>query len=235
MNIINLLATEKKHIDAAADIFFGEKLVTYEKQNHWQRDSLQRLVGFNKRGKSVRGSLVLIIKRFLTDDITSDDIHVALSLELIHSGLLIHDDIMDNDRLRRGKPTLFAQYSDLLKNDELGKALAICVGDLAFFLSYDCLGKTNIIHTIPKILQTISHEIALVSSGQMQDIALSIGTEKFDQEAILNVYTYKTARYTFSLPYMIGSLLSNQTDDVTRTLEHIGMYTGLVYQIRDEN
>jgi geranylgeranyl diphosphate synthase type I len=70
---------------------------------------------------------------------------VAAAYELIHSSLLVHDDIMDRDRLRRGAPTVFHQYEELGEREGIaepghfGASLGICAGDVGFFLAFELL------------------------------------------------------------------------------------------------
>ena len=72
-------------------------------------------------------------------------IQTASAFELIHSALLIHDDIIDKDQIRRGSQTIFYQYKELGEKDKrqesyhFGESLGICAGDIGFFLAYELL------------------------------------------------------------------------------------------------
>lgn len=82
--------------------------------NTWAEDLLNRLARFSTQGKMVRGGLVLF-SCGLFGEIPDNAVRAAAALELVHSSLLIHDDIMDRDLLRRGEKTIFSQYADLAR------------------------------------------------------------------------------------------------------------------------
>jgi len=206
----------------------------------WGEDFRHRLKRFVTQGKMMRGTLALLgYKLFGGSDYRA--IPLASSLELFHTSFLIHDDIMDQDELRRGQQTLYKQYQDLAENRGLtsssrtGESLGICAGDLGFFLGFDLLSTVDATpHIQQKILRSISHELTLVGLGQMQDVALGASTATPTEEEILDVYRYKTARYTFSLPLMIGAMLAGADEKQVTTIENVGETLGIIFQIKDD-
>ena len=116
---------------------------------------------------------------------------------------------MDKDTVRRGLEAIHVQY---------GEAIGICVGDLLFFLGYELL--------TPSVIALASREFANVAVAQMQDVSGGGDT--------LATYTYKTARYTFSLPMMAGAILAGADKNTTDLLEKLGEAMGLLFQIRDD-
>src|SRR5579883_2354422 len=83
------------------------------------KEVLQKLLQFNTQGKMLRGSLVIGVYELFNNFIPQEVINVATALEFIHGSLLIHDDIMDNDKMRRGEKSIYAQYNP----EELGKSM----------------------------------------------------------------------------------------------------------------
>jgi geranylgeranyl diphosphate synthase type I len=148
---------------------------------------------------------------------------------------------MDQDRLRRGGKTIFAQYEDYAKSKKLtrpkliGQNLGICVGDIGFFLAIDLINKTSISQQKKeKILRVISEEYILVILGQMQDVILGAKRKDPSEEEILQVYRLKTARYTFSLPLLLGAMLAKLPLNIQEQLVEIGEDLGILYQIKDD-
>ena len=140
-----ILASYKPRIDDFLNNYIDDRSINFQQINSWQKDAYTRLKSFVTLGKSIRGALLLWSVERYRGSISDSDIALASSLELIHSGFLIHDDIMDNDRQRRGHKTLFSQYEDLGENHlisqstDFGKHMALCIGDLELFLGMDCI------------------------------------------------------------------------------------------------
>src|SRR5436305_1036439 len=76
-------------------------------QNRWSRDVYTRLLDFSQNGKMARGAIFLYTSKIFGESIDSSLLNIASDLEVIQASLLIHDDIMDNDRVRRNKETIF--------------------------------------------------------------------------------------------------------------------------------
>jgi geranylgeranyl diphosphate synthase type I len=200
------------------------------------------LLDFALSGKLVRGSLYLFAADSYGFSNLEKILKVASAIELVHSGLLIHDDIMDNDQLRRGKPTIHNQYRSFgLKNkvispDEFGKSMAICVADICFFAAFKYIVEADVDCWIKdKLINYFSKQIIYTGLGQMDDVYFgSIKNSPFRSQ-ILTIYQYKTANYTFNLPLIMGYLTSGK-DNINEIvlLERLGSYLGLIFQGTDD-
>lgn len=224
----------KKQVDARLLAVLADAKKEY-KNLPWSADAIDKLVQFVVAGKTVRGSLVIYSYRLFHKDMPPVVLDAAAALELFHSGLLIHDDIMDRDTIRRGKPTVHSQYEMLAAQKKgtdcthFGISEAINLADLCYFLGFRLLSVAGAV-----IIELVGRELAAVTLAQMQDVAGSHLPTRYSKKDILTLYRYKTARYTFSLPFLVGALLS-QTDDRIRTeLTELGESLGLLFQIRDD-
>ncbi len=229
-----LIETELKN-------FFAGKKGSISYTGTWGADLMDRFYSFCIQGKMIRGGLIILGYSLFRDDIPDIAAKTAAAIEIIHSSLLIHDDIMDRDDLRRGKKTFHVQYRDeWMKRqapdpDHFGKSLAICAGDIGFFLTFDLLSELNVDPLLrAKILAFWSKELTTVGLAQMQDVSHSLFPNRVTQRDILEMYRYKTARYTFSLPLATGALLAGQTEDVTGRLIRLGEQVGIIFQIKDD-
>ena len=178
-------------------------------------DSLQTLT---LSGKLLRGMLVLLINNAEGGKPNKKALNVAAAMELTHTGLLIHDDIMDNDLVRRGFPTIHQSF---------GQSLAICSGDWLFYQAIELLENTELI-------KTISHGVQLTIKGQMLDVYYSQTTNEPNQLTILDVYRSKTAFYSFSLPFKLGAMLAKTPPERLVVLNKLGEYLGLIFQIKND-
>ncbi len=198
------------------------------------KDALGRLNDFALSGKMIRANLVLLSGEMF-GVAKSDILDIACAVELIHSGLLIHDDIIDDDSLRRGNKTIFAQYAEG-KDKFYGQSLAICVGDVAFFLAINLISESKL-EALEKVncITFLTSEIQKVAAAEMEDF--NFGQQELDPsiEQILNMYKLKSARYTFSLPLVFGALIKNKTPEIINQIEDFGEKLGIVFQIVDDS
>jgi geranylgeranyl diphosphate synthase type I len=209
----------KREVDAFLASFLASKQKDFTRVNPWGPDAIEKIRAIVSEGKTIRGSLVLLTHDILHGTVHDDALRVAAAYELIQTGLIIHDDIMDHDILRRGKPTLHIQYKS--------EALAMCVGDILFFLAEELLSGTNV--------QTISDQIFQeVGIAQMQDVSFGLKKDFPTKEEIISLYTYKTARYTFSLPMMAGAILARADRETINLLENLGESMGILFQIQND-
>jgi len=160
-----------------------------------------------------------------------DIVPYASALELIHTYSLIHDDLpsMDNDDLRRGKPTNHKVY---------GEAIAILAGDALLTDAFAILSDPSLSSGVrPANLLLALREVALASgldgmvAGQVQDI-LSENKEP-DTETLRFIHTHKTGAL-LRASVRIGPVLFGSDQTVTDALTSYGEHIGLAFQVIDD-
>lgn len=163
---------------------------------------------------------------------------VAAAFELIQAGLLIHDDIMDNDDLRRGMPTVHVQYQERYgKNSSvqtrIGEHMAICLGDESLFLAMGLLSKIPDPYAA-RIMRFIVPQLVKTGIGQSQDV-LGASVDTISAAEIETIYLHKTAAYTFTIPLTTGVILANRSEDISFSqIASLGESLGLLFQLRDD-
>ncbi len=211
--------------------FFAHQQIELAKVNTWGADITERYRTFTLGGKMIRGCLTILGYEMFTNQSSDEVVKTAAAMEIFQSALLIHDDIMDRDTMRRGAKTIFAQYGE----SHFGESMGICAGDIGFFWGFSLLAQVNVDPNIKTaILSTIAAELTKVGVAQMQDVALGYDEITPNEKTILNLYRYKTARYTFSLPLMVGAMLAGQSDKTVKTLEALGEDLGIIFQLKDD-
>ncbi len=205
----------------------------------WSKDALNRLQKFASAGKLVRGSLVVLAADSGSASVKADAVKVGAALELMHSGILIHDDIMDRDTERRGQPTIHTQYQNslagLLPKEQLhyGESLASCVAIVSYFLAVGLLGSTKKVQ--PELIKLFSDEMVNLGFAQMDDVDMATAGRKPDLKKITRIYIQKTGRYTFALPLLAGFHLSGKyTTKVYKRTQQLAECMGVIFQIRDD-
>ncbi|MFH1564668.1 MAG: polyprenyl synthetase family protein [bacterium] len=164
------------------------------------------------------------------------------SIELIHSYFLIHDDIMDQDVVRRGMITMHAKYEKIHKtrykkgsSTHFGESVAIIGGDMASAFGYDILANSNFSEKIKiRILNKMNSLVIDTMAGQFLDIKLEVSS-KVNKRDIMSVLKYKTAKYTIEGPLHIGAIAADK--NVQKNLNIFSDYAiplGIAFQIRDD-
>ena len=212
---------------------------------------VQRLEAYAHAGKMIRGILVRLGYELCAErapDAGMDRVlqRAGAAMEFVQAGLLIHDDIMDRDTMRRGGVTVHAQYTHDAETARSadpahhGLSLGVCAGDIAFFLGFHTLASLPVPAALQERARAIAafsaRELCWVGVAQMQDVrngAGGIGSEP-DPAQILRVYRYKTGRYTFSLPLVAGAMLAGAGPEHIEALDQAGENLGVVFQLKDD-
>lgn len=179
-------------------------------------------------GKRIRPFLCLKTHE-LFDTINQEEaIIVASSLEMIHTYSLIHDDLpmMDNDDLRRGKPTNHKVYGD---------DIAILAGDALLTYAFEVISTkvTNASKAI-KIIQTLSKAIGSVGmiGGQVLDVKGEGKAEPTAQD-VEDIHTRKTGAL-LQASMVMGAICGNASSDDINRIASIGIKLGKTFQIVDD-
>ena len=158
----------------------------------------------------------------------NDALSSAAAIELLHTYSLIHDDLpaMDDDVMRRGKPTCHIEY---------GEANAILAGDALLTLAFEVLANSHAkapyttAHTIQELAQAAGHNGLI--AGQVEDLA-SEGKEPLE-ENVTYIHYHKTA-ILFRASMRIGAMAGGGTEPHLEALSVYGEEIGIAFQITDD-
>lgn len=178
-------------------------------------------------GKRLRPLLILAICQTFKGFYSQEDLKVAASLEMIHTYSLIHDDLpeMDNDDLRRGKPTNHKVY---------GQAMAVLAGDGLLTASFQLLSRVSL---SSEVIVKLLHAMAKAAgpegmvNGQVGDIQ-GEGSQLTLSE-LQRIHRGKTGALIQYACYA-GTLLGNASDKQQILLSKFGAEYGLAFQIYDD-
>ncbi len=149
-------------------------------------------------------------------------INVAAAWEMLHLGLLMHDDIMDGDYLRHGHPNIAGEQLIKTGDQELARNKALLAGDLCLEAARDLLDRSGFSELRP-LFRSI---FADVIEGQRMDV---LGG--FDP---LEVARLKTASYTYIGPLLSGAMAAAATQLQIERLRKAGEYLGIAYQLQND-
>jgi octaprenyl-diphosphate synthase len=167
----------------------------------------------------VLSAQTILANKHSNTDITEDMFLASCAIELLHTESVIHDDIIDKEDYRRGKPSFHIKY---------GYNSSILTGDFVLGIILSICTKLN----NAKVSAELSTAATKMSEGEMMEIKLTKDPYLKDDDYI-KVVEHKTASL-FEAASKIGSLLGGGTDEEICTMGNFGHLLGIAYQIHDD-
>ncbi len=239
MEISNTLKLYKEKIELRLRSFLDEKIAEAEKISNSSKEIMEFIKGFNLRGgKRIRPILIIMAYKSLGGKNDDAIIDIAVSAELMQSFLLIHDDIIDDDDLRRGGPTIHRIYAEKYKdyNDpkKFGESMAIIAGDLLASLGNEIISESDFNEKKKlKLLQKFNKVVKLTGYGEIIDILSGLRTD-MTEENISKMHRLKTAVYTIEGPLHMGAIAAGASDEQLKILSEYAIPLGQAFQIKDD-
>lgn len=171
-----------------------------------------------KTGKQIRPLVVMLCARIF-GPIDERVLNAAAAVELLHNASLIHDDVIDESKLRRGEPTVNAVWDN---------HIAVLVGD--FFVSTAL--QRAIATSDMRIVEAIGSLGKLLSLGEIDQI-YNATEHMMGEESYYRVISYKTASL-FVACARVGCLAAGASEEGTEILARVAELLGLCFQIRDD-
>lgn len=172
----------------------------------------------SRGGKRMRPMLILLIAKNY-GGISSVTQHSAVGLELLHTASLVHDDVVDESKERRGQASVNAEYNN---------KVAVLVGDYVLSTALLNVALTNNTH----IVQSLAELGRTLSNGEILQLS-NIQNSEFSEEVYYEVIKMKTAAL-FEACCEIGAMSANATEEDLEKAKTFGRNLGIIFQIRDD-
>ena len=172
----------------------------------------------SRGGKRMRPMLILLIAKNY-GGISSVTQHSAVGLELLHTASLVHDDVVDESKERRGQASVNAEYNN---------KVAVLVGDYVLSTALLNVALTNNTH----IVQSLAELGRTLSNGEILQLS-NIQNSEFSEEVYYEVIKMKTAAL-FEACCEIGAMSANATEEDLEKAKSFGRNIGIIFQIRDD-
>lgn len=194
-------------------------------------------------GKRSRPRLVMLAYRQLGGADFSSAAALAGAYELLHSALIIHDDVIDRDFVRRGSPNVSGHYRNRARRTGLsseaaehaGVSAGVLAGDLALSGAHRLLRTVEAPMLVRQRLNDILDEAVFSSvGGEILDIEHSLSPQMPSLEDIAQTAHRKTSVYSFEAPLQSGAVLAGAAEPVVTALTSFGRFAGIAYQIADD-
>jgi len=211
------------HIQEAYDLIKGDlEGVDLEFKKNLDSDVyLVRKVGeyiLNSGGKRFRPTLVLLSSRLCN---YQGERHIPLAsiIEFIHTATLLHDDVVDNAKMRRGRESTNAIW---------GNGASVLVGDFLFSKSFYLMVKDGDM----RILKLLARTTTCMAEGEILQL-LKNGSPETTEEGYIDVIIKKTA-ILISAACQVGAILGKVSMEKEKALARFGMDTGIAFQLVDD-
>lgn len=171
-----------------------------------------------RQGKRLRPILTLLAARCF--GVASEAVlHASVSMELLHTASLVHDDIVDESEMRRGQASV---------NKLMSAQAAVLVGDYLLARSLQHSAKTKNVEVVDRI----AYIAEMLADGELLQL-YTLDSDRVEEEAYYDVIKRKTA-VLFSKSAQIGALLGGASVEEQEALRLYGEYIGIAFQIRDD-
>jgi len=169
-------------------------------------------------GKRLRPALLLMVSNALGD---SNPIKYSLAtvVELIHTATLLHDDVVDESTMRRGRPTA---------NESFGNPASVLVGDFLHTRSFQMMVEAGNM----RILRVLSEATNIIAEGEVQQL-INTHDASLDEAGYLHVIRSKTAKL-FEASTQIAAILAGANAEVETACATFGQALGTAFQIIDD-
>jgi len=199
MEVVDAVIRQRLHSDVALVRQVGEYIV-------------------QSGGKRLRPALVLLCARAL--DYRGTQHHeLAAVVEFVHTATLLHDDVVDESDLRRGRQTANALF---------GNAASVLVGDFLYSRAFQMMVDVGDMH----IMRVLSDATNVIAEGEVLQL-MNCHDADIDEARYLTIIRYKTAKL-FEAAAQIGSIIGGASPELEQRMACYGMHLGTAFQLIDD-
>ncbi len=169
-------------------------------------------------GKRLRPALVMLSASALGYE-GPHHVELAAVVEFIHTATLLHDDVVDESKLRRGQDTANARF---------GNATSVLVGDFLYSRAFQMMVSVQNM----RVMEVLADATNTIAEGEVLQL-MNCHDPEVDEASYMRVIRYKTARL-FDAAGRLGAIISGQPQEVEAALGNYGMHLGTAFQLIDD-
>ena len=195
-------------------------------------------------GKRIRPALVRLAAGAYPDPEPEPVVEaVGAAFELLHTALIVHDDVIDQDEQRRHQPTINAAAASRAsaagsapeQARQYGASVGVIAGDLALAGAYRLVARSGLgPERLPRLLDLLDRALFSSAAGELLDVDHTLPGARPGHEQILAATCLKTAVYSFETPLQAGAVLGGARDEDVEVLGRLGRAVGTAYQLVDD-
>lgn len=193
-------------------------------------------------GKRLRPALLHAAHDGLGGTLPGPAADVGAALELLHTAFVVHDDVIDGDLVRRGRPNVSGTFAATASHlgDRAARAYAdaagVLAGDLALVAAVRAVALCGAPPDVTtRLLDLVDAAVQTTAAGELDDVRLGLGLGPVPSLGdVLTVSERKTAVYSFVLPLQAGAVLAGADGDTVDVLGQVGRLLGIGFQLVDD-
>ena len=212
MELSDIYAPIKEDLVRAREALTSISRIDYQ----WLSEQLSYL--FRETGKALRPAMTLLSGKSFSYNLEYL-LPMSVSVELMHTATLVHDDAIDNALTRRGRATI---------NSIFGDEIAILMGDYLFAKAGEFVADTQ----TPRVIKLFSHTLGIISSGEINQFRGAYNIDQKREDYFRRIYG-KTASL-FSLSTQSGAILCKAPEEAVGVMKDYGDNLGIAFQIVDD-
>ncbi len=170
------------------------------------------------KGKKIRPLLTLLVSKMLNYK-GNADVTLAVCIEFIHNATLLHDDVIDTGKIRRGK---------LSANQIWGNKVSVLVGDYLLSRAFKLMVKNKSL----KLLEILSQTSLILARGQIQDVGNNQNVN-LTEKKYLSIIDAKTAEL-FRISCYLPTIITDQNKKIQKIFNDFGFNFGMAFQLSDD-
>lgn len=176
---------------------------------------------FKSGGKQLRPLLLVLTAKACdaSAELQASHFELATVIEFVHTATLLHDDVIDNSGMRRGKKTANAIWSN---------QASVLVGDFLYSRAFQLLARQH----NPHIMTTLAKTTNAIAEGELRQL-MNQRNPDLTEKDYFQVVTEKTAKL-FSASAQIGAILSNASKETQQAAATYGLHVGIAFQVIDD-
>jgi len=241
MDTLQTIKQYKSKIDSRLREFLKLKVERFEHISPLAKELMENILEFNLRGgKRIRPILTYFGYMACGGEDEEAILQACLAVELMESFLLIHDDIMDQDELRRGYLTMHKIFEKKCERNyarngkHYGESMAIIAGDILAVLGSETILSSRFpLKNKMQAIETFNRAVINTCIGQALDVSSQVD-DTLQEEDICRMYELKTSIYTFQAPLHIGAQLAGAGKYELKLLSDYALPLGRAFQIQDD-
>ena len=208
-SIYSLIEDDMSAVDAMIQARLQSDVVLVNQLGHYI---------INSGGKRLRPALAILCARACGYHGDSH-INLATIIEFIHTATLLHDDVVDNSDMRRGRETA---------NNLWGNEASVLVGDFLYTRSFEMMVEMDSM----RLMKILSHTTNVIAEGEVLQL-LNCNDADTTEQSYLEVIHHKTAKL-FEAAGLLGAVICQATPDVELAMSHYAMHLGSAFQLIDD-
>ena len=208
-SIYSLIKEDMASVDAMIQARLQSDVVLINQLGHYI---------INSGGKRLRPALAILCARACGYQ-GGKHINLATIIEFIHTATLLHDDVVDNSDMRRGRETA---------NNLWGNEASVLVGDFLYTRSFEMMVEMDSM----RLMKILSHTTNIIAEGEVLQL-LNCHDADTSEESYLEVIHHKTAKL-FEAAGLLGAVLTNSSTEIENAMSRYAMHLGSAFQLVDD-